>query len=75
LTEFECLIATAGLLFATVGFIFFALMLVCRIGDTVAGTNVQYIMGDFDAELRQLLGPVVSQPNQGPGGGPASLTT
>ncbi len=55
MTEFECLIATVGLLFAIVGIIFFATMLVCRIGDTAAGNNVHDIMGNFDAELRQLL--------------------
>lgn len=74
MTEFECLIATVGLLFTTVGIIFFVIMLVCRIGDTVAGNNVKDIMGNFDAELRELLDPVVSQPHQGPGGGPAALT-
>jgi hypothetical protein len=74
-TEFECLSATVGLLFATFGIIFFVIMLVCRIGDTVAGNNVQYIMGNFDDELRELLDPVVSQPHQGPGGGSTVLTT
>jgi len=48
-------------------------MLVCRIGDTVAGNNVQDIMGNFDDELRELLDPVVSQPHQRPGGGPDAL--
>jgi hypothetical protein len=63
MTDFVSLSATVGLLFATVGIIFFAIMLVCRIGDTVAGNNVQYIMGNFDAELRELLDPVVSKPD------------
>jgi len=72
-TEFETLSATVGLLFATFGIIFVAIMLVCRIGDTVAGNNVQDIMGNFDDELRELLDPVVSQPHQRPGGGPDAL--
>ena len=78
MTEFETLSATVGLLFATFGIIFVAIMLVCRIGDTVAGNNVagnnvQDIMGNFDDELRELLDPVVSQPHQRPGGGPDAL--
>ncbi len=56
MTEFECLSATVGFLLVTVGMIFFAIMLVCRIGDTVAGNDVHDIMGNFDAELRELLG-------------------